>query len=242
MRPLLLLAAFVSTLDGATFAVPQVVDGTVWKTTLTVFARSYRGATVTVSFFDENGRPLGLPIAGAGVVTSMQFGVGPYDSVTLQTEGTASTATVGWALVEADNDIGGLAVFRQRVQGRPDYEAAVPFTVPSSQVISAFDNANGFATGVAVVNNSPFPVTVNIGFTAEGGEPISTRVLSMNPRTHSSFTLAERFPELAGKRGTVSLTAITAAGTVDGSVSVLGLRFNPGGAFTTLPYFVSILR
>ncbi len=41
MRPLLLLAAFVSTLDGATFAVPQVVDSSAWKTTLTVFARSY---------------------------------------------------------------------------------------------------------------------------------------------------------------------------------------------------------
>lgn len=242
MRLLLLLAAFVSALDGSTFSVPQVVDGSVWKTTLTVFARSYRGAQVTVTFYDENGRLLGMPIAGAGVVTSTQFGVGPYDSVTLETEGTAPATTVGWALIESDNDIGGVAVFRQRVAGRPDYEAAVPFTVPSAQVMSTFDNASGFATGVAVVNNSAFPVTVNIGFTAEGGDAISTRVLSMNPRTHMSFTLPERFPEVAGKRGTVSLTAITAAGTVDGSVSVLGLRFNPGGAFTTLPYFISILR
>ena len=47
---------------------------------------------------------------------------------------------------------------------------------------------------------------------------------------HTSFNLTDRFPVTAQRRGTVEFQ--TPAG---GGISVLGLRFNPAGAFSTIP-------
>ena len=243
MRPLaaVLSLFFPVACPAVSFIVPQVVDGTTWKTTITVFARSFRGAQVTISFLDDNGKALPLPIVGVGTVASTQFVLGSFDSLTLETESTSSTLQAGWAQIEASDEIGGLAVFRQRIAGQPDFEAAVPFTVPQARLISSFDNLNGFATGIAIVNNTGGPITVVLGFREEGGLDLGTRVVVLNDRAHTSFALADRFPETAGKRGSVYLMAQTGT-SVEGAMSVLGLRFSPRGPFTTLPYFVSIMR
>jgi hypothetical protein len=243
MRRLIAILALLPAVSLAvTLVAPQVVDGTTWKTTLTVFTRSARAAQVTVTFFNDNGQPMVLPVTGLGPVSTFQLSLGSFDAATVETEGGGSTLQIGWALIESESEIGGVAVFRQRVSGRPDLEAAVPLTLPAAQVISNFDNTGGFSSGIALVNNLGGPIQVNVGFTGEGGQPISTRVITLNARSHMSFALTDRFPELAGKRGTMHLIGTTNQATVEGSISVLGLRFNPSGAFTTLPFFVTIVR
>jgi hypothetical protein len=219
-----------------------VVDGATWKTTLTVFVRSGRTASVDIQFFGNDGKPLTLPIVGRGPVTSVQANLGPFDSATFETEGTSATLSEGWAHVESDSEIGGVSVFRLRVPGQPDAEAAVPLTVTGASVVSSFDNTAGYLTGIALVNHGFGSVQIYLGFTAEGGESIGSRVVVLNAKNHISFLLADRFPEVAGKRGTLQVTGMTSQNTVEGSISVLGLRFNPRGSFTTLPFFVSIQR
>lgn len=237
-----LLLLLPSLAQAVTLTAPQVVDGTTWKTTFTVYSRSGRTAQVTIQFYSDNGVPLALPIVGLGSVTSVQAGLGPFDSATFETEGTGATLLVGWAQVDSDNEVGGLAVFRQRVPGQQDTEAAVPFTAPAGGLISSFDNTRGFVTGIALVNNSFGPVTLNVGLTAEGGEMLGSRVVTLNPRNHTSFVLADRFPEVAGKRGTIQISGATNQVTVEGIITALGLRFNPKGSFTSLPFFTTGLR
>jgi len=228
--------------QAVSLSVPQLADGATWKTTLTVFSRSSRTTQVEILFFGDDGKPLALPIVGKGPVATVQANLGPFDSATFETEGTSNTLLVGWAHVESDNEVGGVSVFRQRVPGSQDTEGAVPFTALGTAVISSFDNTGGFITGVAMVNHGFGPVTLNIGFTAEGGQSLTPGTLVLNPKYHTSFVLAERFPQVAGKRGTMQVTGVTYQGLVEGSISVLGLRFNPRGSFTTLPVFSSIMR
>ncbi len=239
---LALLFLLPSMAQGGSLTVPQVVDGTTWKTTFTVYSRSARTAQVSIQFYTDNGLPLTLPIVGLGPVNSVQAGLGPFDSATFETEGTGGTLLVGWAQVDSENEVGGVAVFRQRVPGQQDTEAAVPFTAPAASLISSFDNTGGFVTGIAMVNNGFGPVTLNVGFTAEGGQSLGARVITLNPRNHTSFVLADRFPEVAGKRGTMQISGATNQVTVEGSITLLGLRFNPRGSFTSLPFFVTSLR
>ncbi len=223
-------------------AIPQVADGATWKTSLTVFSRSGRTAQVSIHFYDDNGKALYLPVVGKGSTSTLDVSIAPYDSVTIETDGASNTLLVGWAHLESDYEIGGVAVFRQRTATNLDNEAAVPLSYPASSVISSFDHTGGYVTGLALVNNGPGPVTLNVGLTGEGGQSLGSRAIVLNSFSHTSFVLADRFPEVAGKRGTIHITATTYQVSVEGSMTALGLRFNPKGSFTSLPFFVSILK
>jgi hypothetical protein len=223
-------------------SIPQVADGDSWKTSLKVFSRTGRTALVSIHFYDDNGKALALPLVGRGTTSQLEVSIGPYDSVTIETEGAGNTLLVGWAHLESDYEVGGVAVFRQRTATQMDNEAAVPLSYPATSMISTFDNTGGFVTGVALVNNGPGPVTLNIGFTEEGGQTLGSRAVVLNSFAHTSFVVAERFPEVTGKRGTMHITATTYQATVEGSMTALGLRFNPKGSFTSVPFFVSILK
>src|SRR5262245_3184204 len=93
-------------------------------------------------------------------------------------------------------------------------------------VIFPFDNRNGFATGVAIVNVGSagvVPITVRDSV----GTVLLTDNVAFGSATHISFSLTDRYPGLAGRVGTVEIGSPTAA--------VLGLRFNPSGSFTSVP-------
>jgi len=242
MRSLVLLPLVSTLLFGASqYAVPQIADGGGWQTTITVFNRVNRKVAAQVTFYAGDGQRLPLSIAGLGVVTSVQLELGPYQARAIETLGAGTALAVGWAFVESQEDIGGLAVFRQRVAGRPDFEAAVPFTPPEAQVISSFDNMAGCVTGVAVANTTGGPIALTFTFRNETGDTVSTRTLTLNPQSHTSFAMTDLWPELAGARGSVHVMGRTPVGA-PGEFGALGLRFNATGAFTTLPFFVGVVR
>jgi hypothetical protein len=94
-----------------------------------------------------------------------------------------------------------------------------------------YDDAGGFRTGIAIANQSPnSPADLTLLLRDEAGSTISTESLALPPRGHASFVASERFPVLLGRRGTIEVRNATGE-----PFSVLGLRFNPSGSFTSVP-------
>ena len=93
----------------------------------------------------------------------------------------------------------------------------------------AFDNTNGFGMGVAIVNSDGFSHNITVTIRDENGNTIATEIFTMAGSTHSSFLLKDRWPgATANRRGTAYFMS-------DGrGLAVLGLRYNPQGAFTSV--------
>jgi len=98
--------------------------------------------------------------------------------------------------------------------------------VPSNRgFVLPFDNRSGYATGVALVNigtGGTIPITIRDAF----GAILLNQSISLGPGAHSSFSLADRFSSTEGQIGTLEIGSSLGV--------VLGLRFNPGGSFTTI--------
>jgi hypothetical protein len=63
----------------------------------------------------------------------------------------------------------------------------------------------------------------------EAGQQIGAETVSLSGRGHTAFSLSERFASTRNLRGTVEFTS------TGSQITGLGLRFNPGGAFTSFP-------
>jgi hypothetical protein len=155
----------------------------------------------------------------------------PLQTITAETPGTSASLKQGWAYMDrAIGDvIGGIAVFRQRTSGRPDMEAVVPLVSQfDARFVLLYDNANGFATAFALANPREFAVNVTMQVRDEDGTLLSTLSKRFAPYEHMATNLLEYVPGTRGKRGLVEFTCDN-----DFGVAVLGLRFNPTGAFTS---------
>lgn len=140
----------------------------------------------------------------------------------------------GWAeldILGTDSDVAVMTVFgTSGIPGRPDFEATVPAAAGVDYEGSLpFDNTAGYMTSVAIVNPSQYSESsVPVRILDENGNELRRETITLAAGRKLAFTTAERWPETAGKRGIVRFE-----GTLC-SWAVLGLRFNPGGAFTTV--------
>jgi hypothetical protein len=155
--------------------------------------------------------------------------------VFLETDGTASGLSQGWAEIASTASVGGTVVFRQRVAGRPDSEAAVAITGRSAtpgRLVIPFHNTDGYVTSVALVNaDSVSSAAVTVTLRDEEGRVLSTESLPvLNSRGQTAFELT-RFLSARNMRGTAEFSA---AGV---ELFGLGLRFSPlpVATFTSLP-------
>jgi len=222
---------------------PHLAVGPEWETSFVIVNMSLTSTQFNLGFFDTTGAPMTVSF------TVGKEAVAAKDSFltrTLAAEGSAIITVyndgqplrTGFALLEPPTDVtnfrlGGYAVFKQRVAGRPDFEAVVPLCdYDDWAVYLPFDNSSGLDTGMALVNPSKDQTaTVDLFFIDEAGVQISKQALTLKPGEQTAFSLTAKYPGLAGKRGT-----IYAESSID-YLSVLGLRFNlgGGGAFTSLP-------
>jgi len=218
-----------------TLAVPHFADGNGWKSTLVLVDESPSPQTANVYFFDPNGGQVSLPIVGIGSTNVLGTTFTGNDSTFGETAGSASTTTTGWMQIETSGHIHGTLIFRQRVQGRPDFEASIPIVPAIQNDVIPFDNTNGFSTGLAMVN--PFSVInqYSIIFRTESGVILGSHQITLAVRNQTSFSVSQMFPETAGQRGSMQLTVAGSGG--QNGFNWIALRFNPTGAFTTLTLF-----
>ena len=103
----------------------------------------------------------------------------------------------------------------------------------ASGYVVPFDNTNGSATGVALANVSAQALNTALTIRDDTGAVILTDTLALPAMGHASFNLIDRYASMtAQRRGTLEFRTPSA-----GQISVLGLRFNATGAFSTIPAF-----
>ncbi len=217
---------------GGSFA--QVVDGGGWKTIFVLVNLDTHTATYKLNFYADSGNALALDTT-AGNSSSLTGTIPVGGSVTFETRNVKADLSQGWADMISTDALGGAAIFRQSVAGRPDFEASLPLdTDLDNRVVLPFDQI-GATTGVALVNPlSASNLTVVLIFRDESGIQFLLDSFQMSPRTHLAFTLSQRYPQTAGKRGTVE---ITTAGLY---MNVIGLRFGQE-SFTSIEPLVNAL-
>jgi hypothetical protein len=155
-------------------------------------------------------------------------------SAQLQTAGKSDSLSQGVAILTVESgstqNIAGLGIFRALHSPGPSFEAIVPLVTTNARELTLpFDNANGFAMGLALFNADSASSAVGVEIRDESGTVIFSGTRTIGKYSHTTFVLADEYPVTAGKRGLVALKA------GKGSLAALGLRFSPEGAFTSFP-------
>lgn len=209
----------------------HVVSGGGWQTTFTIANTGTVASQAELSFFDNSGNPLVLPLTGVqsgATVTKSRLTETIAPGATLIISTQASTALIGSAQLTSTRAVSGYAVFRYNPTGQ---EAVVPLeTRNASAYVLAFDNTNGLSTGVALANSSTRSVKVRALLRDSAGANLGTETISLPAHGHTSFELASSYASAAGKQGTVEFDI-----PGGGGISVVGLRSTPNGALTTIP-------
>jgi len=105
----------------------------------------------------------------------------------------------------------------------------------ASSYLLPFDNTSGIVLGVAVENLSAQAANVTVVLRNDFGAQIGAGSVFLAGKGHTSFVLSALFPFTANSRGTAQF--VTPAG---GQISLLGIRFTPPNALTTIPVFANV--
>jgi hypothetical protein len=212
--------------------IPHMVDGGSWSSAVTLTNLDTRTLQVTVFFFRDDGSDLALPVVGQGMVRGMRITLTPSSSYTFSTTGGSSGTASGWAYIMKENvndAVSGMCIFRQRTAGRPDYEAAVPIVSEfDNRAVLLYDNTNSFVTAAAFANPNSASARVTFTVRNENGDVLELKTLTLPGLTHTAGTIPATFSSTAGRRGSIEFIT---SGTY--GIGVVGLRFNPTGAFTS---------
>jgi len=221
-------------------SMPQIASGGAWSTTITLVNTGAAAAEAILSFFDDNGNALPLPLSIQGTSTSAPIQAATLDQVIgagaqliVQTAGAATQTTVeGWAQLASNGSVGGSAVFAWATGNGPQ-EAVVPLETrnPQTGFVLPFNYTGGYATGVAVANLSNQAVSIPVVLTDNTGAGLGAAAsIALPGYAHTSFMLATSYPAVTNKFGAIQLNT-----PANGKISVLGIRAAPDGAITTVP-------
>lgn len=211
--------------------IPQVADGSGWQTTMTFVNFKTSTNQFEVFFFTDNGNDMFVDLPGIGVTDAITVRLPPDQAVTIQTRGTAGALNQGWAYinsVETNLDVGSLTVFRQRVAGRPDFEAVVPTANEfDRRFVVTYNNTSGYTTAVAIANPYTTGSTVDVIARDEDGNILVRETFSLPALNKLAIVFPTRWPATQGRRGFIDFRTSSAG------MGGVGLVFNSGGAFTS---------
>jgi len=209
--------------------IAQVAEGLNWKTLFIITNLDQVPTSYNFRFWDDNGNALPLPIVNSspGSLTGALAGGG---TIFAETPGTSASVLQGWAEVASTGRLGVTTIFRSVTPGKIS-EGTVTGVSSGSRVILPFDNTQGLGTSIAVANTNPTQsLSISLVFQLDTGAQISGS-LSLAAHAHTAFSLATMFPVVAGVRGSILFSASSP------DITVVGLRFNPAGSFTSLSSF-----
>jgi hypothetical protein len=228
--------AFIGTTDQV---FPQIATGGGWETVMVIVNMSLRPISFTQRFYSSDGKPMSVTFRtypeGRIITTSALEGTLPVgNSFNFALFDSTRNTQTGWAHLVYDTSAGRLgaySMFRQKTQSGAQYEALIPVSAyDDTSFFMSFDNFEGFSTAMALVNPAS-NLNNNVTITAMGldGSFIGRTVVTLPPSGHAAFPLTDRFPALAGRMGTLVVSSDL------NRLSAIGLRFNSGAAFTSVP-------
>jgi hypothetical protein len=234
----------VAATNGKTVAgFAQVAVGGGWSTTLYLTNPGTTSVGVQLSYFDDQGAALALPmnVAGNGQAaqpsnaSAWKGTIAAGATVKLDMTPTAGQAALtGWAQVVTTTTGGTLAgygVFHYTSPAGVPSEGAVPMDIGAgSTFVLPFEARNGFAMGIGLANLSTNATTVTITPFDENGVVLTGASVDVGALGHTSFMLGDKFPSAVGTRGYLVFSSGSEA-----SITGLGLRVNPAGGFASAP-------
>jgi hypothetical protein len=216
-----------------TLVIPQIADGGGWQTTLVLTNTNTLATTASLSFFRESGgvSTQSWDLTFLEVSSTQNLPLPSGGTLFLHTPGAASATTAGWAQLQASSAVAVYAIFTQRVSGRPDQDGTVPAAASATRVLVPFDNTNGFVTSIAIANPGATSDLISVGLQPSSGAVSQLSPIALPAQGHTAFQLPQQFSATGGQSGLLEFYCAS------GSFSVLALRFNPTGAFTTAPVY-----
>jgi hypothetical protein len=212
---------------------PQVVNGGGWKTSFFLVNLENHPVTFQILFLTDDGNDMFVPVVGLGVVRQVSVTLDTAGSTEFETAGFSNasldTLQQGWALLSqtTSDTIGGMAIFRQRIPGRPDQEATVPIVSQfDSHFVLLFDNTAGFTTGLAVANPTLDSVSIPVTIRDQSGNVIDNQFIRLGSYSHTAFNLPDIWFSTSDRRGAIEFQ------TSGFGVAALGLRAG-AAAFTS---------
>jgi hypothetical protein len=220
-------------------SIADLATGDGWQTTFVLVNVGASAAQVQLTFFDDNGNtlplPIGFPQSSTGAITmasAVDQTLAAGATLLVQSTGTLTDPFLsGSAQITSSGSVSGFVIFRYGPTGQ---EMVVPLESRNANAyILAFDNTNGVATGVAISNVSLQAVSVPVMIYDDAGEQIGTGSIPLAANGHSAFVLSNQFPVTANIRGTIEFDT-----PIGGQISTLGIRTPITKSFTALPVLV----
>lgn len=218
---------------------PHIAAGGGWETEIVLVNMGLTPIEYVQEFFAPDGKELEVPVRTpdnpstrpAAAITAR---IPPGRSSRVQLPNAGGTTLTGWSALTYDtstNRLGGYALFRQKFEGRPDFETVVPLSAKDDPVFfMPFDNTGGFVTTMAIVNPSGTTgAQIEFLLVDDTGTILTNTGTLVGAGKQFSFSLPQFFPSSRAKAGVLIAESSTPF------LSAFGLRFNPAGAFTTVP-------
>ncbi|MFZ0430704.1 MAG: hypothetical protein WAO20_21495, partial [Acidobacteriota bacterium] len=220
-----------------TYRLPQIANGiSLISTTFVLVNNSSSDATVTLSFFDEAGAPLSIPVPGLteGPVKVLQLPAGKTRFLTTD-KGTNALVTGSATVTSVGAEIGVSAIFT--IFGGGGSFTLTETGVAASQSMTSFalavDTTGPFNTGLAITNLGAGQTTLTFNLYDERGTLVGTTTRQMSAGGHLGIFVDEQnglFPTLGDFKGRLTVSATD-------QVAALTLRQNSAAQtpLTTLP-------
>lgn len=212
-----------------------VFDGG-WQSTIAIENLGTSSTQAHLRFYGDLGSPLTVPITSAdGSINTSATGLDPVigaQSTLLLYTGGASTDPnqQGWVNLTSSGNATGLTVYRFTPTGQEVVAPAEAST--SSRLMLAYDNTNGLATGIAIANASSQAASIPVIIRDHTGTLVGGGSVALNAEGHTSFVVNGKYPSSGGTYGSIEFDVPSG-----GQISVVGIRTNSTGAFTSIPVF-----
>jgi hypothetical protein len=214
--------------------IPQVADGGGWATTIVLTNTTATAQTAVLKFNQSIGTSGGTqawtpPFMESVTLSAISLPAGA--TLFLHTPGTASVLSQGWGELDAVAGVAGYAIFTSHAPGNPAQDATAPAVTAATRILVPFDNSSGLITAVAVVNPNATPETILVNIKTSDGAVSNGTLPSQPAKGQKTFLMPTAYPETAGKSGLAEFY------TNSGTISIIALRANPSGAFTSAPVY-----
>jgi hypothetical protein len=223
----------VSNVPQGSKIVRHMANGIGWRTSLLLVNTDKQPAPFTLSFFQENGKPLVLPLGADGNTSTVYGSIAPGQIRIIQTDGSGNELIEGSATLATAYAIGGTAVYTFESGSQPPTETTLPISAnASTDLYFPFDQTGSGVWGaieIALANPGSQLAFVNLSFADDSGKAIATPYAPIEIAGHGHYVsvVGGTISPLAGKRGVVH---------VKSSFPLTGFGIRPNGdGYTFIP-------
>jgi hypothetical protein len=227
--------------DPADRVFADVLSGGGWETLMTFVNMSNAAAQFTLTFYDDNGNPVNVPLVNPdGSVSrfaAVDFLMDGNTSQKLVVANVDNNVRSAWTYLSFPGNtapIAGMAVVRT-------YDSSGNIFSETTETLSNFrdsdffapyDNLQGVQTGLIVLNPSvSLTTTVRISAQDANGNELVRDKFLLPPGARTTITLPNAYPILAGTSGKLRVTGDT------NQLSAIVFRFSPDGNMAYSPIF-----